>query len=75
MTSLFTKACAYDRPHENAKTVFSKQMKTIDEHDLFVPPQFTKVCVYDRPHEGVKTAFSEVYTLSLESVSKCMRLG
>ena len=34
MTSLFTKVCVYDRPHENAKTVFSKNLQITDECEV-----------------------------------------
>ena len=72
MTSSFTKVCVYDRPHENAKTVFKKNCKSLVNIKSVTSP-FTKVCVYDRPHGDVKTAFSKVSTL--ESVFECMRLG
>ena len=34
MTSSFAKVCVYDRPHENAKTVFSKQLRMTGEYEV-----------------------------------------
>ena len=33
-TSPFTKVCVYGRPHENAKAVFKKKLKTTDEYEV-----------------------------------------
>ena len=57
VTSSFTKVYVYDRPHANAKTVFSKKELKRLMNMKSVRSPFTKVCVYDSPHEDAKTAF------------------
>ena len=72
MTSSFTKVCVYNRPHANAKIVFSRILKMSGEYKV------CDVTVYEsmrlRPSiRRRETAFSKVSTL--ESVLECMRLG
>ena len=72
MMSSFTTVSVYDRPHENAKTVFSKKLHRTNEYEV------CDVTVYEsmRLRPSIRRRENSVSKVStLESVFECMRLG